>query len=376
MKVLELTNFSAGGCGVYARVKAESELLSKHHDVRIFSSNLVKGSIATAPQTEKIGKVLIKRFPAIKLGGESFMYWNFSKAAQSYKPDIIVAHGYRHLHTTQALKIGKKMNIPVLLVTHAPFVEKDATRTYIEKTAVKIYDHTVGQRTINKFAKVAIISLWEKEYLKKLKVKNSKIVYLPNGISEEYFIGKPKEGIQRVLFLGRVSPIKDLETLIKAITLTKNNLNLEIVGPIEKDYGENLRALIKNLNVQKRVTFHGAVYNLSKKIKIIDKSILFVLPSKKEGMPQALIEAMARERIVLAADNQGCRAIIKTGVNGYLFKVGNEKDLAEKIDKAIESKTQIIRKNARESVKEYLWPVIIKKIETAIKESISQLKNT
>ena len=42
MKILELTNYTAGGCGVWARVKNEAELLSKRgYDVRIFSSNFI-----------------------------------------------------------------------------------------------------------------------------------------------------------------------------------------------------------------------------------------------------------------------------------------------------------------------------------------------
>ena len=50
MKILELTNFSAGICGVWARVREEAVRLAKKHEVRVFSSNFVKGMDETAPK--------------------------------------------------------------------------------------------------------------------------------------------------------------------------------------------------------------------------------------------------------------------------------------------------------------------------------------
>src|SRR3989344_4381536 len=109
MKILELCNFSAGICGVWTRVYNESiRLADKGYEVMIFSSNFVKGSRDIAQPEEVKGKIKIKRFPAMRLGGESFMHW-FNKLAQKealeYSPKVIIVHNYRQLHTTKALKI-------------------------------------------------------------------------------------------------------------------------------------------------------------------------------------------------------------------------------------------------------------------------------
>ncbi len=371
MRILELANFSAGGCGVFARVKSESELLSRNHEVRIFSSDFVKGSSEKAAQFEQIGKVKIQRFKAIKLGGESFMYWSFAKEAIAFKPDIIFAHGYRHLHTTQALNLGKKLNIPVVLVTHAPFVEGDSTRSFPQKLAVRFYDFFIGSRTLNNFSKIAIIAHWEKEYLKKLNISSNKIVYLPNGISPDYFNGNPQSKNEDILFLGRISPIKDIGTLIKSISLLSNKkTKLYLAGPIEEEYGNELKKIVDERILKGRISFLGPIYNLAKKIKLIDNFKIFILPSRKEGMPQALIEAMARQRTVIASNNQGCRAIVRHKVNGYLFRIGDEEDLAKKIEMAFKEDSQEIRENARASVREYLWPEIIRKTENLIKNLV------
>ena len=200
MKILEVCPYSAGICGVWTRVLEESKRLSKRgFEIKIFSSNAVKGSNEIAPSHEKLGpkgvssgvKIEILRFPFKKLGGESFMSWDFEKEALNYSPDIIIAHNYRHLHTTKCLKIAEKLKgenkkCKVFLVTHAPF-ERKLTRTFLQNLIVKIYDLFIGRKTINKFDKILAITKWEMPYLLKLGAKKEKIIYIPNGISPEFF---------------------------------------------------------------------------------------------------------------------------------------------------------------------------------------------
>ena len=228
MKILELCDYSSGVCGVWQRVKQDAELLSKKNEVRIFSSNSVKGSTNFAPLQNKIGRINIRRFPFKKLGGESYLVWNFEREAIKYRPDIIIAHSYRHPHTTKALKIAKKIGAKVFLVTHAPFVENNSTRTFIEKNIVKFYDKFIRPKTINKFDKVIAITKWEIPYLLTIGCKKENIVYLPNGIPDSFFVKKTKKG-KGVLFLGRISPVKNLEVVLEAIKNT--NQKLTIIGP-------------------------------------------------------------------------------------------------------------------------------------------------
>ena len=109
MKILELTNFSAGTCGVWTRAREESvRLAEKGHEVVVFSSDITKDSGERASRLDKVGKVKIVRFPAKKIGGESFMSWDFESSALKYNPDLIIAHSYRHNHTKTAVRVAKK----------------------------------------------------------------------------------------------------------------------------------------------------------------------------------------------------------------------------------------------------------------------------
>jgi glycosyltransferase involved in cell wall biosynthesis len=368
MKILELTNFSEGICGVWQRVKQESELLSKKgYEVRIFSSNFTKGSKEIAPEIDKIAKVKIKRFPSKKLGGESFMKWNFEKEAMDFKPEIIIAHSYRHPHTLKALKIRdrlKKQGVKckVFLVTHAPFIENNLTRSFIQGLIIKGYDKFIGKNTLNKFDKVITITKWENDYLFKLGLKKEKIVYIPNGIPDFFFEYKNKKG-KNAFFLGRISPIKDLEILIKAIK--EINFNLDLIGPVEKNYKKNLLKIMRHYSI-KNVFFKPPVYDIKEKIQLLDKYEIFILPSKSEAMPQSLIEAMARGKLVISSNNPGSKSLIKNNETGFLFMIGDILGLQLIIKKvsALSSieKSKISRK-AIKFTKQFKWGLLIGKLE-------------
>jgi len=369
MKILELTNYSAGICGVWTRVREESVRLAESgYEVRVFSSNLTKGNNEIAKSEENIGKVRIFRFPAKKLGGESFMSWNFEQESINFSPDIIIAHSYRHIHTRKALivaeklrKMGKKCK--VFLVTHAPF-DRSGSRSLPSRMAVWYYDKFIAPRYLKNFDKIVAITKWEIPFLLDLGIKMEKISYIPNGIPEEFFKIKRKVKMEnKILFLGRVSPIKSIETVILAIPLLKDkDVIFEIVGPAEKKYFLKLKELIKNLEMGNRIVFSKPVYDVKEKIKKIDSAKIFVLPSKSEGMSQSLVEAMARSKIVIASDIPASRDLIENAKTGFLFKFGNEKELARIINNIKDEKK--IEENAKESVEQFEWSNIIKKIES------------
>jgi len=373
MKILEVTAFSAGICGVWTRVLAEAQMLSKRdNEVYVFSSDIFRGTdkIKTAPSQETIGDVKIIRFPAKASFGQNTFFWNYENQALKLKPDIIITHAYRQYYSTKALRIAKKLKIPCILVTHAPFLDKKL-RNWKLNLAIWFYDTFIGKRILNKYSKIFAITNWEIPYLLKLGAKKNKIVYVPNGIPEEFFkkkIENSKNKLKKLLFLGRIAPIKDIETLIKAfkITIEKNkNITLELVGPIEENYKKQIVNLINNLNLINKIKFLGPIYDLKKKINLIDEHEIFVLPSKREGMPQALIEAMAREKIIISSTTDGGKEIIKDTSNGYLFEIGNYKQLAELILKSLENnkQNQKIKKQARKSVERFSWSKLIEKIE-------------
>jgi glycosyltransferase involved in cell wall biosynthesis len=359
MKILEICPFSAGGCGVGARAKQESLELSKlGHKVAIFSSNIEKGTNKILETKDKMGDVNIYRFPVKKYPfSENVMHFDFEKQLEILSPDLVITH-LLHPHSFKALKICKKLNIPIFIVPHAPFNVK---RNSLLNILTKIHRSIKVKPYLKYFDKIIAITKWEIPYLKKLNIPEDKIEYIPNGIPEEFFKQKEFESKNQVLFLGRIAPIKNLETLISAAK-NLSKIKLSIVGSAEKEYLEKIQK-----NLSKNIEIKEPIYDLREKIKLIDEHKILVLPSLRDAMPQVLIEAMARGKIVISSNTDGGKEIIEDGKNGFLFEIGNVEQLAQLIKKNIKGNKKI-QESAKKSSKKYSWKTLIKKYEELLEE--------
>ncbi|MBT3394985.1 glycosyltransferase family 4 protein [archaeon] len=361
-KILILVPFSAGICGVWQRAKIEAiEFKKRGHDVKIFSSNATKGSKEKANKKELYQGIEIKRFPYIKLGGESYFNWNFEKDATQFNPDIIIAHNYRQIHTEKALKIAKKIKAKCYLVTHAPFIKN---RPLIPRIVVAIKDLI---NPLNKFDKVITISKWEIPTLLRLGCKRENIAHIPNAIPSRFFSQKKEKEQKKILYLGRIHSRKDIEILMKSFNNSnlRNTYELEIVGPREGKYYETLINLKNRLKL--KANFSGPIFDLKKKIEKYDSAEIFVLPSKFEPFGIVFLEAMARSKVIVATNTQGANELIERNKSGIIFQIGNEEQLRNifnnlSTDNSSKFK-KILKNGAKERAKQFEISKIVDKWE-------------
>ena len=128
-------------------------------------------------------------------------------------------------------------------------------------------------------------------------------------------------------YIGQLIPRKGLDTLLHAFHhLNVPGKHLFIVGdgPIRPD----LERLSGHLGEKDNVHFLGFRQDRIALLKSFD---VFVLPSKLEGIPRCLLEAMAAGVPVIATDIPGCRALVDGRDTGLLFQVDNSADLAAKL---------------------------------------------
>lgn len=128
---------------------------------------------------------------------------------------------------------------------------------------------------------------------------------------------------------GKLSPQKDYPTLLKAFALVRDHraARLMILGNGE-EY-DRLKRLCHDLDVARDVTFMGYVRN---PYAFLRKADLFVMSSRHEGMPTALIEAIACGCPVVSTDcPSGPREILAGGRYGRLVPVGDSRALADAI---------------------------------------------
>ncbi len=361
MKIAYLCEFSAGIDGVWNRIYNIAKHLSKKHDVYVLSSDIEKGSEKKAKAFEVLDGIKIFRFPTYFRFGENALFWNYKQRIQKIKPDIIHAHVFRHPHSTTACKIAKEIGARCFLTTHAPFVESELRSSSLN-IAVNIYDRFLSKNILNSYDKVIAITKWEIPFLSKLGCKKENISYIPNGMPEEFLektIKHSGKNQKTILFLGRIAPIKNVELLIEVFKnlLDKGlKVKLKLVGQVEREYCNFLLSLTKKLKLTKKeVEFTGPIYELKKKVKVLQDSDIFVLPSKREASPQALIEAMALGKVVISSSTLGAKEFIKDKINGFLFS--NKKDLENKLEYALANFTKFtaLRKSARKTVMQLSW---------------------
>jgi glycosyltransferase involved in cell wall biosynthesis len=131
-----------------------------------------------------------------------------------------------------------------------------------------------------------------------------------------------------VIGLGRLSYEKGFDRLIEAFSRIKDHSNWQLVlvgdGPIENQLKEQARAL----NINDRVQFLGRRSDVD---KLLAQSRIFVIPSRCEGFPNALCEAMASPLPCISFDSISASDIIDNHVNGVVVPDGDIDMLAKEI---------------------------------------------
>jgi glycosyltransferase involved in cell wall biosynthesis len=186
------------------------------------------------------------------------------------------------------------------------------------------------ERFAYRHADIGIVaSHGDKQYIcSKYHISPEKIEVLYNYINTAVFCPIDCEKYaDRIIFVGRLQPQKNLFNLIEAVS--RNDLTLDIYG--NGELYDELLAQAKRLNA--RVNFMGVVDN-DQMPRVLNRYRYYILPSFYEGMPKALLEAMACGLVCIGTDVEGINQIIDDGVNGYLAKGTGPQALAEAINRA------------------------------------------
>ena len=136
-----------------------------------------------------------------------------------------------------------------------------------------------------------------------------------------------------VLFLGTVGARKGVFDLIEAMRFVPADapLRLWIAGGGEKEGDlDQAQERIEALQLTDRCELIGIVQG-AQKSELLAQAHIFTLPSYNEGLPFAIIEAMAAGLAVLATPVGGIPEVIQEGVNGFLVSPGDPEALADRL---------------------------------------------
>lgn len=162
----------------------------------------------------------------------------------------------------------------------------------------------------------------------------SRVHLIPNGVDVERFlpVARPARPVKRLLYVGRLSPEKNLPTLIEAAGQLRRRVDVRLTivgqGP-ERDVLE-AEAARRRVPVDLR-----PVVEHHRLPAIFGEADAFVLPSFIEGHPKALLEAMSCGLPCVVSAVRGNRTLVTDGLTGLLFDPREPAQLAEQLERVL-----------------------------------------
>lgn len=315
--------------------KLARKLVEKQIPVELVTGWWFRGT----PQKEQIDGIPLTRNHTLwhffdikgfrKFGGYLYiltLIWHLWRRREEY--DVIHVHGLNY-HTFASVLAGRWLNrkVVVKLANSGPASDIKKMRQDRQLALARYMLSTALES--DRF--VALNEAVVRE-LTAAGVSPQKIIELPNGVEvddiparSDYQLDDPA----RILYVGRLHSQKGLDVLLQAFHLLcqqapGSNVRLQLVGdgPIR----EELASQAEQLGIAPRVDFHGKT---DKVIAQLQRASIFVLPSRAEGLSNALLEAMSCGLPVVVSNVPGNSDVVEHGVNGLLFTVNDPHSLAE-----------------------------------------------
>lgn len=284
--------------------------------------------------TWKLGNKLVKSWYALQALVRTWFLLTFDKRIK-----IVHIHGAANASFDRCklfIRLAKKCGKKVILHEHAAdFVE------YYNEAEDKL-----GITDTLKMCDVLIVlsQSW-KEYFSSIGMDKDKIHVLNNIVSPpEIAIDKHTEdGKLHLMYMGEISKRKGGFDLLKAVADNKeyfaDKLLLRMGG---NEVDGNIRAYIHENGLESFVTYEGWIAG-KKKIDCLNWEDVYVLPSYNEGLPIAILEAMAYSHPIISTPVGGIPEVVKSGENGILVKPGDTMAIADAIKFFIENREAIRR---------------------------------
>jgi glycosyltransferase involved in cell wall biosynthesis len=169
-----------------------------------------------------------------------------------------------------------------------------------------------------------------------------RIFVIPNGVCvDDYSTAICRMSLRRNLGLskgnklvgsvGRLTRQKGFDVLLKAVSLL-NGLDLDLVISGVGEEEATLRSMSDKLGVQKRIHFMGYCRDIPSFLRSLD---LYVHPARFEGMPNAVLEAMAAGCAIVATAVDGTLELIEDGKHGWLVPPEDPAALASALEEVL-----------------------------------------
>ena len=220
--------------------------------------------------------------------------------------DLLQSHSFKaHVY---ALILSRQIGLPWVAFAHGWTAQDRRVRVYnwLEKKLLRYADE------------LCVVSTMLGDELSKSR-RRGRVHVIPNAIeigreARQATADSAGDRAFRMICVGRLSHEKGQDILLRALAEIDASIEwgLDIVGVGPES--ERLRALSNELGLQRQVVFYGYKTDVA---ALYAESDLLVVPSRSEGIPNVVLEAMANRLPVLATSVGGIPEVIEDGVNGF-----------------------------------------------------------
>jgi glycosyltransferase involved in cell wall biosynthesis len=266
----------------------------------------------------------------VPLGLDRYM----AKHAASF--DVAHLHACRNLPGVIAARHLRAAGVPYVLAPNgtAPRIER-------RRLAKLGFDVVAGHRVLRGATRVLAVTDAERQQLRRLGVHERVIDVIPNPIDLVEFAVRVEPGAFRrrigvngnplVLFLGKLTPRKRLDVLVRAFAgLRRPDARLVIAGN-DMGAGSAARALSRSLDLNGRAIFTGLLRDRERLEALADADVL-VYPSQDEIFGLVPLESLLSGTPVVVAGDSGCGEVVHATGGGAVVPAGDVGALATAID--------------------------------------------
>ncbi len=334
-------------------------LTTRGHEVHVVAPGLKYKRVPPATEVIEGVPLTVHRLPSLRWPPHDWLrfVWPFRskhyarKVLDQVRPDVV--HIQSHIVIGRGLaRIATQRGIPVVATNHVmaenildfttlpPFLDKvmlkaawdDAARTFALARAV-----TTPTRRAADFLESTI--------------DITGVIPISCGLdAANYTPALEPRSVNRILFVGRLTSEKHIDTLLNAVARLDPALEatVDIVGG--GDQRKALETMAAQLGLSDRVIFHGHV-DEDELRSLYTRASVFAMPSIAELQSIATMEAMASGLPVVAADALALPHLVQDGVNGWLFRPQDPDDLAAKLTRVLSASPEDFLAMQRASLK-------------------------
>nr|UNJ15510.1 putative glycosyl transferase [Cyanidiaceae sp.] len=292
------------------------------------------------------------------------------------KPDLL--HASLTLSPLDFLlpDICRQASIPLIATFHPPFIsEESQLATHKQRIVYKMY-----APFLSLYNYIVVFSRLQKNFMISLGISEKKLIIIPNGVNNlKYLPSYPhlrfKFNAQTIfIYQGRVSKEKNLPDLLAAWANAKMSMRAKLLilgnGPMSQHLARNYSSL-------DGVIWIGSIKDHVKRIEILRKADVFILPSLLEGLSLSLLEAMACGLTCVMTDTGGDGEVADPNI-GFVLSPLNVyaqlKILLPLIVKHVEIRNALSHRSEARLNKKYVLHINVLYLDFIYKILLSKIK--